>query len=291
MSSTAIVLLVFAGGMHAGWNLLGKRSGSRVTAFLYAGFAGILLLLPFLIVFRSKIGAISQDVWFIFPLTGLSQAVYFVGLAMAYKSGALSLVYPIARSIPVLTVTLISLALGDSLGTVEITGAVLVFIGCTLRGLGGLKGAENTTLLIRALLLAFVAAIGTTGYTLLDYRGLSLMRATGEFGSFDAPLIYLFFQLVCTTIWLIAASLIFEKKLRDEKPRVGMSMGLVITLTYGLVLAAMAFTNVSSVASFRQLSIVFGAILGFVVLKERVTPLSIISITIIAAGMVLVAIA
>jgi drug/metabolite transporter (DMT)-like permease len=145
---------------------------------------------------------------------------------------------------------------------------------------------------IKALLMAAVAAAGTTGYTLLDYHGLALMRATGEFGAFDAPLFYLFFQLVSASVWMIAVSLLFERQLRDEKPGAGISMGLAMTVTYAIVLAAMAFvTNVSSVAAFRQLSIVFGAVFAVVFLREKLTTLSVASIAVIMTGMVLLAIA
>jgi drug/metabolite transporter (DMT)-like permease len=292
MSTVAIALLIIAGAMHAGWNLVGKRSGSRVTAFLYASVAGWLLLLPVLVVLRSRFQAMPPQIWLIFVLTGLCQTVYFTGLALAYKTGALSLVYPIARSIPVLAVALISLALGDVLETAEITGCVLVFVGCVLRAVADVVATGSPGIPIRALLMATVAAAGTTGYTLLDYHGLALMRATGEFGAFDAPLLYLFFQLVSTTILMIAVSLVFERRLRDEKPGAGISMGLAMTVTYAMVLAAMAFvTNVSSVAAFRQLSIVFGAAFAVAFLRERLTPLSIASIAVIMTGMVLLAIA
>ena len=51
MTVTAVLLLVFSAFTHAGWNLIGKRSRSNAGAFLIASGAGVVLLLPFVLLY------------------------------------------------------------------------------------------------------------------------------------------------------------------------------------------------------------------------------------------------
>ena len=64
--------------------------------------------------------------------------------------------------------------------------------------------------------------------------------------------------------------------------------GIFAALAYLLVLVAMNHvSNVSFVQAFQQLSLPVSAALGFVILKEKVTILRIISLALIMAGLIM----
>jgi uncharacterized membrane protein len=68
--------------------------------------------------------------------------------------------------------------------------------------------------------------------------------------------------------------------------------GLIITATYGLVLAAMAYvTNVSYLAAFRELSIPLGALLGITLQKEPAPAPKLVGIGVVLVGLLLVGLA
>ena len=64
-----------------------------------------------------------------------------------------------------------------------------------------------------------------------------------------------------------------------------------MTFSYGFVMVAYQFANVSYVVGFRQLSVVLGVGLGALVLKERITQGRAVGTAIIAIGLVLIALA
>jgi uncharacterized membrane protein len=80
----------------------------------------------------------------------------------------------------------------------------------------------------------------------------------------------------------------FIEVLRDYK-NAAATTGIGIYLTYGLVLISMNYvSNVSYVATFRQLSIPLGAVFGMALLKEpRYNP-KIIGVTVIFIGLIMV---
>ena len=64
--------------------------------------------------------------------------------------------------------------------------------------------------------------------------------------------------------------------------------GVAAALAYLLVLIAMNHvSNVSFVQAFRQLSLPLSALLGFVILKEKVTTLRLVALFVIMAGLIL----
>ena len=106
MTSTAIILLLVSAATHAAWNLLSKREHPSAAFFLVANTAGCLLLAPIALVNWRAVRQFPPEVWAILPATGLCQAVYYYGLAGAYRHGEISIAYPLARSVPVVLVTL-----------------------------------------------------------------------------------------------------------------------------------------------------------------------------------------
>ena len=112
MTLLAFILVTISAFSHAFWNFLSKRQNPQAAFFLMATSASALLLLPLLFIFRAGLAAIPPLIWGLIAATGAVQALYYIFLAAAYRSGDLSHAYPLARSLPVVFVALVSGALG-----------------------------------------------------------------------------------------------------------------------------------------------------------------------------------
>jgi len=300
MSALAILLVLCSVLVHASWNLRGKQRYASVPAFYAAILLVTLCMLPLLIPYRAMLASIPREVWIALVMTGLAQMFYFVGLAHAYRLGDISMAYPIARSLPVLMVPIVTTAIGQGgpIAPVAWGGMVLIVAGVLLLPLKRLADFHPRDYLSQGLPAILLAAVGTTGYSVIDDHALRLLRATPGWSSVSAPLVYAVLEGVFTTLWLSIPALVTRAG-RGEVKRVirtgaghATVTGMMIFVAYGLVLAAMAFAeNVGYIVAFRQLSIPLTAIAGIVLLHEKSYRLRIVGMVLTTIGLALVAVA
>lgn len=303
MTPTATILIITSAFLHALWNFVSKRTNPSLAFFFVTALSASLIISPLLFWQRHLLTLIPLALWVIILTTGIAQAVYFFGLAGSYRLGDISVAYPLARALPVLFVALVSILLGKraEIGNLGLFGMVLVTLGCIILPLQQFHNFRLQNYLNPICLLALIAAIGTTGYTLIDdhiLRTLRTLLAT-RLSIDEVSLLFVGLQASSTALMLGLSTLIFRAE-REQFVAIvtnrsmlllGAVTGLVIMSGYGLVLASMAYvTNVSYVAAFRQLSIPLGAILGLTINKEpRYLP-KLVGITIVTIGLVLVGI-
>lgn len=299
MSVTAVILLIIAACTHAGWNFLGKKQHPTAAFFLLANTIGVVCVLPVLPCYWSKVPLIPMSVWGFLGLAGFFQAVYMNALAGAYRTGDMSLAYPLARSSPVIVVMIVTLVLGrgNEVGTWCVVGIILVVSGCFMLPMRTFRDFHLSNYLNLCCLLAVLAAIGTAGYTIVDDEALRRLRGLlgSPFAPVDATLVYIVLEGISASLWM--SLFVFFRgterrrlvdSLRFSKGQAALT-GITIYVTYGLVLASMAYVrNVSYVAAFRQLSIPLGAVLGMVFLKEPQCRPRVVGVAVILVGLVLV---
>ncbi len=300
MSVAAIILVSISAGVHALWNLAGKRQNPSAAFFLIAALFAALITLPLVSIYRGAFRQIPLEVWGLLLATGVCQAGYYIGLAGAYQRGELSVAYPLVRALPVLLIALVSLGLGKPFSLTGALGILAVAGGCLIIPLPSFRAFNRRAYLNGGTGLAVLAALGTTGYMLIDNQALATLRALPGSGldPTSSTLLFLALENLVTVLLLggyvsLAAS---ERKRLGATWRTGWrgaaGTGFLITGAYGLVLAAMAFAdNVSYIAAFRQLSIPLGAALGFLIQKEPAVPPRLVGIGILTLGLVLIAVA
>ena len=302
MTAVAILLVTISAFAHAFWNLLGKRQNPSTAFFFIASALAALCLSPLLFIYYDVFALIPARVWLWVGLTSLFEAIYYISLAGAYRHGDLSVAYPIARALPVILVAILTaiLSLGDPLSLLGVIGILLVAMGCLLLPLRDLRRIHIDQTLLICCLLAGLAAIGTTGYTLVDNQALVDLRSAPGIGlsRIETAFVYLAISSIAITlvtgIYILASE--FERvelvKSWQTNKKTAFVTGLLIVGTYGLVLAAMEYAeNVSYIAAFRQFSIPLGAILGLLVQREPAYPTKIASIGVIFVGLVLIILA
>lgn len=300
MTVVAILLLLISATLHATWNLLGKRQNPTTAFMVLANTLGTLIFVPVLLVYPHALAAFTAPVWWIVVLTGLSQAIYYAGLAGAYRTGDLSLTYPLIRALPVLMVTGLSmlLAQGDPPGGLAVAGMALIVLGCLILPLRTFRQLQPRLYLSAATGLALLAALGTVGYSLLDDRALRLLRGAGGLtaANLAVTLVYAVIAGVSASVWGGLFALLrqedraFWRRISRSDVQQAMLVGVFIFVGYLLVLIALALVpSIGYAVAFRQLSIPLGTILAVTVLKEPVYLPRLLGVALVFAGLVLVA--
>lgn len=129
MSGLAFVVVALSAIAHVHWNLLAKRSGGDLRFFAKLQLLGACMLLPFGLVgsyFRPPTPVALAMV----GLSGLCYLGYYTCLGRAYRSGALSIAYPISRGVAPAAAALVGVCvLGERLRPAGWAGAGLVALG------------------------------------------------------------------------------------------------------------------------------------------------------------------
>ena len=254
MPLSAVALALGAAFLHAGWNVLlaGARDVRSSTAGLLV-WGVALLPLPALI----TAGISSEAIPYI-AASAVLELCYFVLLARAYDGGEVSVIYPIARgSAPVVVLVFGAIALKEGVPFGAIVGVLAVALGVLLVGLGAFRfrfATENAPPL-RDVWFGLAIGLVIASYTLVDSEGVE--RAD--------PIAYL--------ALVIAPCAVLYPAVSKVRPDVGLRTALTAAATFGaflMVLAAFRLAPAAPVAAVRESSVVIAAILGAVVLHERV---------------------
>lgn len=300
MSPTAVLLLIVSAVLHASWNLLSKRRHPSASYFLLANIVGGILLLPVVAPHADALAGVPARVWTLLTVTGAFMALYYAALAGAYRSGHISVAYPLARSSPVIVVTFVTVALGrgDQVSAQCGLGIVAVVAGCFLIPMARFSDLRLSNYLNRTCGLALLAAVGTAGYSMADDEALRLLRhapALAHLGTVRVTLTYSLLESISSSLWLLLFVLASPEErrsagalLRQGKRQFALA-GAMIYLTYTIVLVSLAFvSNISYVVAFRQLSIPLGALMGIAILHEPAHRPKLVGVAVMFAGLVLV---
>ncbi|MGO1659321.1 MAG: EamA family transporter [Marinobacter sp.] len=298
MTITAIAIVLVSALAHASWNLFGKKVSPSGAFFWYSTLWGALLTLPVLVYYYPLLQELGSGIWWLVVVTGFFQATYLSCLAAAYRHGELSVVYPLARSSPLLILLVGTLFLGtaDTITGAAVAGIVLIVAGCIVLPMQRFQDFHLANYRNLATLFALLAAASTAGYSLVDNTATAHMREvlTGIALDAEVALVFVILQAWSALIWLsIGLSLqATERRLLRQlisNWRSTMAAGVLILGTYALVVWAMAYADdVSYVVAFRQISIPIGVALGWYFLEEPLHLPKILGVLIILAGLLLV---
>ena len=138
----------------------------------------------------------------------------------------------------------------------------------------------------RGVVFAVLTGILIAAYSVFDKRGVDHVE----------PIVYMFMMTVGGSLGILPllgrnyTRHDFAGEIRNHW-KIGLAGGALQFTAYTLVLSAFRFSPVSYVGPFRELGIVFGVIMAWLILKESVTLNRAIGAAAIGAGAILVAIA
>ncbi len=286
-----IGLLLAAGLMHASWNAILKADlTDRITTFGMIMLSGLVLggaMLPFL-------PWIEAPAWKWLAGSTLIHLFYYFFLLKAYALGDLSHTYPIARGLGPLLVALLSgRLLGEELRWQDVAGVILLSGGLIALAMpaGRSKSAPAATLdaLRRhrsATLFAVLTGLTIAGYIIVDGLGV---RAAGS--TLEHKLAYIAWLNVVEGPWLFLFALATRPRsvtlyLRHGWWR-GAAGGAIAALGYGIAIWALSQGPMAHVAALRETSVLFGALMGTLLLGEPFGRQRITAAAVIVCGLLL----
>lgn len=268
------VAVLGAAAMHATWNAW-VRGGSNpllhTTALVI--WTGVFAV-PFILVLPLP----HRASWPLLALSIAIHVVYYLTLSRAYAHGALSVVYPIMRGMAPLMVSLGTWAFLD-----EAPGA-MGWLGVVLISLGVLGVAFKASITEARTAIGWALACSTTIaiYTIVDGQGARLSQNSISFTAW----LFLLEALVFAGLLTLAGQ---AKALGHYvRARLGSTAmgGLLSAAGYATVLWAMTQAPMAMVSATRETSVLFAALLGVWLLKERLMPLQWVGAMVIVTGLV-----
>ena len=278
MDSLVFAAVLLAAAAHAGWNAAIKRGlDPLVTTVLIAVGAGVVAV-P--IVAWAGLPAAAAWPWVIASV--IVHLGYFAGLIEAYRAGDMSQVYPIARGAAPLLTALVSTAwLGERLGLLGWVGLLCLVGGVMMLSLRG--GGDLAKLDRRAVGFALFTALTVCAYTVIDGIGV---RASGNALAYTAAAFL--GNAVIMALYGLAQR---GRKLLAGPWHIwgtGLSGGALQFASYGVALWAMTIVPIAVVAALRETSVLFGALIAVVVLREPLRPARVAAVALIVAGLVMI---
>jgi drug/metabolite transporter (DMT)-like permease len=275
--STPVALLVLlSAAMHAGWNFYVKASADRLLDFTGVVLAGGLVAACTLCWLPPP----APASWPWLATTTVIHVGYYLLLMQAYRHADLSIAYPLMRGSAPVMVALAAPLAGDTVSPGLLLGIALVSAGIALPvGIGIRRGGISRTGLGYGFATAGVIAL----YTMLDGIGARLS------GNAVAYTMWLFFLNACLVFVLLAWQRGRAAFAQLQRRWLLSLFGSVLTVgSYGIVLLAMTVAPIPAVAALRESSVIFAALLGAWLLKERMGPWRICGAMLVALGAVVI---
>lgn len=287
MAIASLLLVVLASFIHASWNLLAKRAASVGPIFVFAyNLIACFTYAPWVLYLLAEGKGIVwtwTGIGFAL-LSGLIHLAYSLCLQRGYQVADLSVVYPVARGTgPTLSTLGAFLILGESPSGQGVLGLLFVIVGIGLiategdlsafrrpGGQSGLRWGTATGGLIAS-------------YTVVDAH---TVKALGV-----APVVLDWLSNLLR-FFLLAPLVIADPRRAMEAMRgywgIAIAVGLLSPLSYILVLAALTSgAPLSLVAPMREMSMMVGALLGMLILREKVGPWRLAGCGVLIAGVIL----
>ena len=289
MHPLPLIIVLISTFMHAGWNLLARQQRGRDIFLPLLLFVAGLGFLPVLLAEWIS-DPILPAVWLHLLVTGVFQAMYYLGLLQGYKNGDFTVVYPVARALPVLVLAVVDGLRGQPPSPWGWLGMVLISVGCLLiprQSWRDFAWARYGNVMMAWVLLA---ASGTVGYTLVDRAAAEMMRR-----GWDTAVRYAIFEFASTFLlyWLALKLLRYPTWQLPERAiwLRAMLAGLFMFSAYALVLWAYQLViHVSYVVALRQFSIVLGVIAGTLLFQEPAPRWRITMALLIVIGVLLISV-
>lgn len=291
MSATAIVLILVAAIAHASWNLFSKQASvTGAGSFIWLMSAAAACLYAPVVAVSVLVGQprLTGLCWLFLAGTGVLQAGYFLFLQNGYRLGDLSLVYPIGRGTGALLAALAGIVIfGERPGPVAIAGIACLVAGIVVIGIPGRirNRPPRIPSAVSATTYALLTGAFIASYTLWDKYAVATLRTPPLLQGYAAfPLMVLLFAPQ-----VHRASDRTARVWRAYRPQI-LGAAVLGPLAYILVLIALSFTAVSAVAPAREVSVLFGVLLGRRLLNEGGLARRLMAAAAIVTGIVAIAI-
>jgi drug/metabolite transporter (DMT)-like permease len=254
MEQLAAFLMLASGAIHAVVNAVVKAGDDKMSsrALIDGSSALIVLPLAFLVPF-------PWDSWGYIAASSAVHLLYLLFLVRAFEVADMSAVYPVMRgTAPVFASAVAVLGFNEPINVAVAAGICLVSLGTSAIVWWNSPGSK-------ALGWAFATGTMIALYTVIDALGVRTAPSAISY------LVWFYIALGIGVAVPFAAwrGPVFVLSLRTQwKPAV--MAGALSVLTYGLALWAYRHGDIPRLAALRESSILFGVLIAWLVLKERI---------------------
>jgi drug/metabolite transporter (DMT)-like permease len=274
MDSFVFAAVLAAAAAHAGWNAVIKGGlepfAMMVLITLGAGIASLVLM--------GIVGLPAVASW---PWVATSVLVHFfysIGLIGAYRAGDMGQVYPLARgAAPVMTAMISTTWLAEPLGLVGWCGLLLLVAGVVLLSL---RGGGRARLDRRAVGYALFTSLTICAYSIVDGVGA---RTAGNASAYAVMLFAGIGIVMAVYAWVVRGPEVFA--VMAPFWRRGLGGGAMQMVSYWIAIWAMTVAPIAVVAALRETSVLFGALIAVVLLKEPLRAARVVAALMIVAGL------
>lgn len=280
----ALILVLLAAFLHAVFGALQK---GRHDPWLSRGaidFSYGMIAAPFAL---FVVPWPEPHMWPIFATVFVIHVGYKLMQGFTYTKGAYMVVYPVVRGTgPLFAVIGSYFVFGEVFNAVQWLGVLTLLAGIYGLAVYNLRTITlNRDTLVPALWLAVGTGLFVALYTTYDAYGI---RATADPFTFLAWFFFIdgliFMPPVAAVLWWR----------NPDRPTLGPLMArgvlgaIVAFFSFGAIMVATRLDNVGEAAVLRETSTVFAALIGYVILGEKVGPRRLTLMALIALGAVIV---
>jgi drug/metabolite transporter (DMT)-like permease len=270
MDHVVVLAALLSAFLHAAWNAAVKGSpdpkGAMAAQVVTSGVAAlpVLALLPF--------PAAAALPWL--GASAVFNLLALLTLLQGYAHGGFGFVYPLARAVsPLLVTILANRIVGESLGTAGYAGIAFISSGVALFAVG--RGHHSPA----ALAYALAAGAFSAAYTICDAQGARLSPSVAGYGLAMSVVN----AVVFGTVYRLRGGGSVREAIRSNR-RVATLGSAAALASYLLILWVWDRAPIALGAALRDTSIVFGALIAAIVLKERMTRAQTGAVALVATG-------
>ncbi|MGB8656372.1 MAG: DMT family transporter [Candidatus Zixiibacteriota bacterium] len=294
MPLKALFLIVVSAWLQAALNVPIKNSERKVGFVAGASLVSLVLYFPLLVWGRGLLAErhYPADVWSWIGVAacGVTSALYYIFIGGAYDREDFSLVFPVTRGLGPIFILIFALTLlKERISSLGLLGILITVFGSYVIYLPSF-GSSSLLSPVKAFksktfLLSMGAGACTAVYALINKRNLRGME--------PFTLRYLIFGFM-------ALSLVIFTLLGDGRNHVSLELkhnwrnlllfGLFDFISAVLVLYALKTSKVSYLGAARNISVVFGVVLGSFLLREGYGKIRFLASTLIFAGVFLLSV-
>jgi len=275
MDAHVFFIILLATGMHAVWNGMVKQHPDKVVAVSGIVFGHLPCSITAIILLPAPS---IESIPYIIASAFIHQGYQWY-LLTSYQIGDLTKVYPIARGFGPLVATIISIIfLGLLLDNFIILSICLICIGIMIVGIFDRNAFNNLNIIGYSVLTGFFIGL----YSIVDGYGARASLSAISYMSWSFVLNSLIFSILLK----IKKKENVLKKVMNQGKKIFWFGGTLSFLIYIIVVWGFTKAPIPMVAALRESSIFFSIFIGYFFLKERITPIKLISIILIVLGVV-----
>ncbi len=289
MPIKALLLIVLAGLLQAVSNVLIKESQRKIAFMALASLISLVFYFP-LFVWARQESAINFWSWMGIIACGGTGAIYYVFIGRAYDRGDLSVIFPVTRGFgPIFILIFALILLREHVSLLGLLGILIAVFGSYVIHLPSFRFSDISVpfkaFKSKAFLYSMGAGACTATYSLINKKNLELVD--------PLTLLYLIFIFMVLLLFVFLLIKTGSSEIKEEAKTNKRNLLVIGILTFFgslLVLYALKISKVSYLGAARNVSIVFGVLLGSFFLKEGYGKIRFIASLLIFGGIFLISI-